>query len=39
MDTAVRLATFEWLKDQVQTHGEILPRTILAQGFTFKGQR
>jgi putative restriction endonuclease len=38
-DLRVRLAAFEWLKDQVQIHDDVLPRSILAQGFTFQGQR
>ncbi|NQU09876.1 HNH endonuclease [bacterium] len=38
-DQRVRLAAFEFLKQHTQVHGEILPRGILAQGFTFQGER
>lgn len=35
----IRLAAFEWLADQVDIHGDVLPRTLLLQGFEYKGQR
>lgn len=38
-DTAVRHAAFSWLEQQVQLHGDVLPRTLLAAGFEFQGQR
>jgi putative restriction endonuclease len=38
-DTSVRLAAFQFLGDQVQIHGETLPRRILEQGFIFSGGR
>ncbi len=38
-DKRVRLAAFEWLAEQVHIHGDVLPRTILAQGFELDGQR
>lgn len=38
-DHAVRLATFRWLEEQVRTHGDVLPRELLAQGFQYDGQR
>lgn len=38
-DSAVRLAAFEFLRDQVGLRGEVLPRTVLQQGFTFDGHR
>jgi len=38
-DLRVRLAAFEWLKEQVEVHGDVLPRPILEQGFEFEGQR
>jgi len=34
-DLAVRLAAFEWLRQQVQAHGDLLPRSLLEQGFVF----
>lgn len=39
LDHRIRLATFDWLKSQVQLHGEVLPRSLLATGFLWDGQR
>jgi putative restriction endonuclease len=38
-DLRVRLAAFEWLNEQVEVHGDVLPRSLLEQGFVFEGQR
>lgn len=38
-DTRLRNAAFDWLTRQVSIHGDVLPRTILAQGFELDGQR
>lgn len=38
-DTRVRAATFEWLADQVARHGDVLPRSVLAEGFLLDGAR
>jgi putative restriction endonuclease len=38
-DLRVRLAAFEWLRERVELHGDVLPRPLLAQGFVFEGQR
>jgi len=38
-DQRVRLAAFQWLRAQMDVHGEVLPRSILAQGFMFDGRR
>lgn len=38
-DLRVRSAAFEWLTEQVRLHDDVLPRSILAQGFTYEGQR
>jgi putative restriction endonuclease len=38
-DSAVRISAFEWLREQVGVHGEVLPRTLLAEGFTVAGER
>lgn len=38
-DSAVRQAAFNWLDGQVQAHGDVLPRTVLAEGFEFQGQQ
>jgi putative restriction endonuclease len=39
MDDLIRTAAFEWLEEQTNVFGEVLPRTILETGFEFKGQR
>ena len=39
MDTRVRAAAFEWLSDQVAQHGDVLPRPLLADGFSLDGRR
>jgi len=39
LDQRVRLAAFQWLRAQMDIHGEVLPRSILAEGFTFDGRR
>ena len=38
-DANVRQAAFNWLSQQSELYGEVLPRKILAQGFHFQGQR
>jgi putative restriction endonuclease len=38
-DLQVRLAVFSWLSEQVNSHGDVLPRKVLEQGFEFQGQR
>jgi len=35
----IRLMAFDWLSKQVEIHGDVLPRQILAQGFDFEGNR
>jgi len=39
LDLEVRLAAFDWLKDQVEIHGDVLPRDLLQKGFQFRGNR
>lgn len=39
IDLQVRLAAFDWLSEQVNSHGDVLPRKLLEQGFEFQGQR
>ena len=39
IDVQVRLAAFNWLSEQVNLHGDVLPRKLLEQGFEFQGQR
>jgi putative restriction endonuclease len=38
-DQRVRLAAFQWLRSQMDVHGEVLPRSTLAEGFSFNGRR
>lgn len=33
------MATFEWLADQVDIYGDVLPRPLLTLGFEIRGQR
>ena len=39
IDLQVRLAAFQWLAEQVNSQGDVLPRKLLEQGFEFQGQR
>jgi len=39
LDAEVRLAAFEWLTQRINSFGDVLPRSNLAQGFEFKGKR
>ena len=39
VDLQVRIAAFNWLSEQVNLHGDVLPRPLLQQGFEFQGQR
>lgn len=38
-DASIRKAAFDWLAEQVRLHGDVLPRALLAQGFTYQGTR
>ena len=38
-DARVRGAAFDWLARQVSIHGDVLPRTTLAQGFEYDRRR
>ncbi len=38
IDQRVRVAVFNWLDEQVGMYGDVLPRSILAQGLEFEGQ-
>ena len=38
-DKRVRLATFNWLTEQVARHGDVLPHSLLLQGFELEGAR
>lgn len=38
-DARVRTAAFDWLSSQVSAHGDVLPRSVLADGFVLNGDR
>jgi len=38
-DARVRAAVFEWLSSQVESHGDVLPRRLLADGLVLDGHR
>ena len=38
-DAEVRAAAFAWLEEQTEVHDHSLPRTLLATGFVFQGER
>ncbi len=38
-DARIRTAAFEWLAAQVAIHGDVLPRTVLENGFELDGVR
>jgi len=39
LDLQVRLAAFNWLSEQINVHGDVLPRKLLERGFEFQGRR
>jgi putative restriction endonuclease len=38
IDLQVRIAAFNWLSEQVNIYGDVLPRKVLEKGFEFQGQ-
>ena len=38
MEEQIRLAAFDWLRTQVDVHGETIPKAFLEHGFKFQGQ-
>ena len=38
-DFSVRLAAFSWLAEKTESHGDVLPRILLAEGFNFEGNQ
>lgn len=38
-DARIRLAAFDWLREQVVAQGEVLPRKLLEEGFLHSGRR
>ncbi len=39
MEGKLRIESFNWIKEQVRLHGDILPRSLLEKGFEIEGQR
>ena len=39
LDTRIRRQAFDWLAEQVEIHGDVLPRNLLASGFECDGRR
>ena len=39
IDDTIRLVAFEWLREQTNIHGEVLPWTTLERGFIFQGNQ
>ena len=39
MEEQIRLAAFQWLKNYCELHGDVIPRSVLADGFVFKQER
>jgi putative restriction endonuclease len=39
MEDQIRIAAFQWLKEQTNIYGEVLPRVLLEKGFDYCGQR
>jgi len=38
-DTSLRIVAFKWLEEQVAIYGDVLPRTLLTDGFNHDGER
>ena len=38
-DLEIRIASINWLNEQIKLHGDVLPREHLRKGFTFRGTR
>ena len=39
MENEIRLASFNWLKENTDIYGDVLPRKLLESGFYYQGQR
>jgi putative restriction endonuclease len=39
MEDQIRLAVFNWLRNQSEIYDDVLPRNLLANGFEFQGER
>jgi len=38
-DEQIRLAAFNWIRQQTDIHGDVLQRKLLAEGFVFENER
>jgi len=38
LDNEIRIAAFDWLKEQIGIHGDVLPRRLLATGFIYSNR-
>ena len=38
-ETRIRQRAFDWLVEQTELHGDVLPRALLAKGFEYEGQQ
>jgi putative restriction endonuclease len=39
IDLSIRLAAFNWLAEMIKIRGDVLPRSLLVEGFQFKNER
>jgi len=39
MEDQIRIASFQWMREQTNIYGDVLPRTLLEKGFEFGGHR
>lgn len=39
LDEQIRLAAFNWIRQQTDIHGDVLQRELLAEGFVFENER
>jgi len=39
LDSPIRLACFQFLEEQTQIHGDVIPRAVLAGGFVFENEQ
>lgn len=39
LDKQIRLAAFNWLTEQVDMHGDVLPKKVIDNSFRFKGEK
>jgi len=39
MEEQIRITAFQWLREQINMYGDVLPRTLLEKGFEYDGNR